>query len=228
MKRRVVRPLLAAAVMAALLAGCSKGGDSEIAKVRQNQSAGKIEAVARQAESPDTTVARVAVEALGHMGHEAVVPIQKALQDKRPEVRETAVVALAEADPLAQQAALAEAARTDEAAGVRASACVALGQVYAFDQMETLFTALEDPDRSVRARASAAITRMITRRYEVYIDGPADKRHDAVQKLRAIWPQLDKTVRLHQEILHSKKGAVPKAEKPPAPTRRENPAEFPG
>jgi HEAT repeat protein len=227
-KRRILRPILAAAAAAMLLAGCSKGGDSEIAKIRQNQHAGKIEAVAQQTESQDTTVARVAVEVLGHMGREAVAPIQKALQDKRPEIRGSAVVALAEADPVGQQAAVAEVARKDEAAGVRASACVALGEVYAFDQMETLFTALEDPDRTVRARAASAITRMITRRYELYIDGPADKRHQAVQNLRQAWPQLDKTVRLHQEILHGKKGDALKAEKPASPTRRENPPEFPG
>lgn len=227
MTRWGVQSVVAAVLAAALVAGCSKGGDTEIAKVRQNQKSGKTEAVAKQAQSEDTAVARVAVEVLGHMGREAVPYLQEAMKDKRPEIRETAAVALVEADPVDQQAAVAAVARTDEAASVRASACVALGQIYAFDQMETLFSALEDPDRSVRARASAAITRMVTRRYEVYIDGPPDKRHNAVQKLREVWPQLDKTVRMHQEILHGKKGAAKTAEKPPPPTRRENPPQFP-
>jgi HEAT repeat protein len=193
--KKHIAPLAAASVLAALLAGCSKGSDPEIVRVRELQSQGNTKAVALEAENSDMRVARVAVESLGHMGPDAIPHIQKALQDPRIEVREIAAIAYAEAAPQNEMATLSSVARTDPSPAVRATAVVALGQVYAFSEIDTLFAAIEDPDRAVRVRASAALARMIGRRYETYIDGTPEQRRQIVAALRQLWPTMERGVR---------------------------------
>jgi HEAT repeat protein len=93
--------------------------------------------------------------------------------------------------------AVAAAARTDPSVFVRATAVSVLGQVRAVNEMETLIAALDAPDRRVRVRASAAIERILGRRYEVYLDDPpgSDRRREAVENVRQIWAEEGQLVR---------------------------------
>ena len=196
----------AAVLAAALLAGCAKD-DPDIAPIRRYRERGDTEALARETENKKAKVAASAVEALGTLGSKALPHVQKALQDERPEVREAAAVAYARAAGRnVPVGSLAATARSDPSPDVRAAAVTGLGQVRAIDEIETLLAALEDEDRTVRLRASVAVARIIGRRYETYIDGTPEERHQAVNQLRAVWPTLAGPTR---EYLKSQQGAKP-------------------
>jgi HEAT repeat protein len=85
--------------------------------------------------------------------------------------------------------------REDPSPEVRAAAATALGGARAVDEMQTLLAALEDPDRTVRARANAAVARIIGRRYETYVDGTPEQRREAVERLRQAWPSMERDTR---------------------------------
>jgi len=185
---------LAAVLMAGLL-GCAKEPPKNS---HPEEMTGEL--------TPDETVptqnvdeARYTIETLGRRGSSAVPEIRsRYLKDPRSRVREMAIKTLgqiARKDPevLNDVAAIAT---SDPSPDGRAIAVTVLGQNRAIDQIEALFKALEDEDRTVRLRASRAVGSIIGRRYETYIDGPDDQRHAAVQRLRAkIWPLLESGTR---------------------------------
>jgi HEAT repeat protein len=145
---------------------------------------GNVEGLARETSAADVEVARRAAASLGYLGAEAVPHLEQALKDSRHEVREAAAVALgrtAAADPVSL---LGTAAREDPSANVRAAAVTALGKVRAVSEMDAILGALDDEDQTVRERASAAVTRILGRRYETYLDGSPKERHQAVEALR--------------------------------------------
>jgi HEAT repeat protein len=156
----------------------------DMERVESLRRQGNVEGLARETSAADVEVARRAASSLGYLGAEAVPHLEQALKDSRHEVREAAAVALgrtAAADPVSL---LGTAAREDPSANVRAAAVTALGEVRAVSEMDALLGALEDEDRTVRERASAAVTRILGRRYEVYLDGTPEERHQAVEALR--------------------------------------------
>lgn len=112
----------------------------------------------------DVVVARRSIQALGRMkkGAEPEM-IEAALADRRPEIREAAVVALGMRHRDGQSAAalrrvLADSSETPE---VRAAAAAELGSQRDWDAMPELVKALNDPSRIVRAAAFGAVQRNI-------------------------------------------------------------------
>jgi len=163
--------------------------DPDVARVEQYRSERNLEALAGEAANPQAEVATRAVLAMGSLGPAAVPHVERCIADARPEVREAAVVAWGQAAGDQRPEIVAAAARTDPSVVVRAAAVSVLGQVRAVNEMDTLIEALDDPDRMVRVRASAAIERILGRRYEVYLDDPpgSDRRREAVENVRQIW-----------------------------------------
>jgi HEAT repeat protein len=209
-------PLLVAA--AALSgAGCSSK-DAESSRIESYRSDRNVEGLAREAAGAKTDTSAAAVQALGTLGPTAIPRIQESLKDTRPEVRVAAALAYGQAVQVRTQAAppadqvrpLAEAVRTDPSPEVRAAAATALGHARAMDEMQTLFKALEDPDPMVRARASAAVTRITGRRYETYVDGTPEQRRAAVADIRQMWAADEKGTRSYYAQKYPAKGA-PKA-----------------
>jgi len=165
--------------------------DPDLARVEQHRREGNLEALAGEAENPRAEVATRAVRAMGSLGPAAVPHLERRIGDARPEVREAAVVAWGQAAGDLHPEVVAAAARTDPSVVVRAAAVSVLGQVRAVNEMDTLIEALDDPDRMVRVRASAAIERILGRRYEVYLDDPpgSERRRQAVENVRQIWAE---------------------------------------
>lgn len=206
MRRRYAQ-WAAVLLAAAALAGCGKE-DPERTRIQRFREKGDAKALAQETENERPEVAASAIEALGSLGAKGLPYVEKALQDKRPRVREAAAVAYARAATKDQPAlsGLATVARSDPSPDVRAAAVTGLGQAHAVDEMETLLSALEDEDRTVRVRAAAAVARIIGRRYETYVDGTPQQRHEAVGLLRAVWPNLAGPTRMY---LKSQQDAKP-------------------
>ena len=195
--------LLAAAAVALSAGGCSSG-DPDVARIEGYRRDGNVEALAQEAASPDTADARKAVRALGTLGPQALPRIDEAMRDNRIEVRQEAALAYGQAargEPAIRLGGLASVVREDPAPEVRAAAATALGGARAVDEMQTLLAALEDPDRTVRARANAAIARIIGRRYDTYVDGTPEQRREAVAKLRQAWPSMERDTRDYYRTL---------------------------
>ncbi len=157
-----------------------------------------IAALAADLASPDTEVARGAAQALPRSGAEALPHIRRALHDPRPEVREAAAIACGKLGSRSDAPLLAAVLAKDSSRRVRAAAASALGDVRAYDQMEALMMALEDPDVAVRARANAAIIRITGVDVGFGAWDPLMKRRHVVdENLRALWPRIEPTVRNH-------------------------------
>jgi len=156
---------------------------------------GDVAALGREVSNSDLKVAQRAVDALGVVGPKAVSEIEKAMGDDRPKVRAKAAIALASAGHRDRTALLAKAARDDPSADVRATAVSALGQVYAYNEMETLLAALEDGDVTVRRRAAEAICRITGVDFAFRADDPPEKRRKIIAIVRHLWPKMEPRVR---------------------------------
>ncbi|MCX5676859.1 MAG: HEAT repeat domain-containing protein [Planctomycetota bacterium] len=206
--------LLAAVAVTLSAAGCSSG-DPDSARIEGYRRDGNVESLAQEVLSSDTADARKAVQALGTIGPQALPRIDEALRDNRIEVRQEAALAYGQAARGEPVRRLASVVREDPSPEVRAAAATALGGARAVDEMQTLLAALEDPDRTVRARANAAIARIIGRRYETYIDGTPEQRREAVEKLRQAWPSMEQGMRDYYKTQRGA-GAQPKGGRPGA------------
>jgi len=164
--------------------------DPRAARIERYRREGNVGALAREVGDADVETARWAVQALGHLGKNAVKHVERALRDPRPRVREAAAAALGRLNDLSSAALLAETARNDKPANVRASAVSALGRMYAHEQMEALFDGMEDRSLTVRRRAYAAYYRITGVGLNFRADGPLPERRRAVEKLRDLWPRI--------------------------------------
>jgi HEAT repeat protein len=165
--------------------------DPVVERVERMRAAGDAGGLGRTVAEADAEEARLALAALGRMGSDAAAEIRSALADERPAVREMAALALGRAAARREAGRLADVAAEDESGTVRAAAVTALGDVKAYDQMETLIAALADPDEMVRRRAAAAIAQVTGITFPFNARKPDDPRHvQAVANLRRIWPKM--------------------------------------
>ncbi|MCX5682429.1 MAG: HEAT repeat domain-containing protein [Planctomycetota bacterium] len=215
-KAWLLAPLVAAAAVLSG-AGCNSK-DAEKARIESYRSEHNVEALAKEAASPKPETSQAAVQALGTLGPAAIPRIQESLKDTRSEVRVAAALAYGQAvqvrgqpiPPPDQIRPLAAAVQSDPSPEVRAAAVTALGHARALDEMPTIFKALEDPDPMVRARASATLARITGRRYETFVDGTPEQRHNAVIAIRQMLSADEKNTRTYYNQKYAAKGA-PKA-----------------
>ena len=200
MKRKgSLRAALAGAVLGAMLplglVGCGEP-ESEADRIRRLGREGKVDALAEKIKAADPETARLAVRCLAQAGEKAQPVVREAMDDPRAQVRaETALVYPRVAKRPEAQKRLGDLARRDPEARVRGSAVRALGQMRGLEQMETLLTALDDPDPLVRHLASEAVSRIMGQRYELNLNGPAEKRRQDIARLRKVWQRWKGTVR---------------------------------
>jgi len=188
-----------AAALVFLAAGCGGGEESTdpvIEEIVRLEKKGDVDALAEKTRDPEPRVSRLAVHSLARIGRKAKPVLDRAIRDERPEVRAEAVLVYPRVAKRSEAAEpLAQIARSDPQPQVRAAAVTALGQMRAFDKMDALFEALDDPDPLVRRRAAGAVSRILGRTYELYVDGPAEKRRQAIAELRKVWPELAPQIR---------------------------------
>jgi hypothetical protein len=175
------------ALAAACLVGCSEP-ETEIERIQDLEKSGKVDALAERAMEGDPKEARLAVRSLSRMGRQAEPALRQTMQKGRPVVRaEAALVYPMVAEREKAQETLTDHAHKDPEPHVRAAAVTALGHMRAIESMEALLSALNDPDPLVRRRAANAVERIMGRSYELHVNGPEEKRLEAIDGLRQDW-----------------------------------------
>jgi len=154
------------------------------ARIRKLERDGDTEGLGAEIANGDLRVARMALAALGRMATEAAVEqIVAATSDGRPHVRAAAAFTYASAlsrpeAPLLTDLLLDK----DEDPAVRATAASAIGRMLAYEEMESLLTAMvHDTELSVRSCAAQAVWTILYRKDERYRAGASKKeRHTVV------------------------------------------------
>ena len=158
--------------------------DARMEKLRRD---GDTETLSIEAQNSDIRTARRAVKTMGYLGPLGVKPIRTAMKDPRPGIRQEAAMAYARAADPKEAAPLAEVARTDKASVVRAAAVTGLGRTRAYEEMDTLFAAMNDEDITVRRRAAEAVVLFIGRRYPYEPNASSTQRLKSIAVIRQFW-----------------------------------------
>jgi len=187
--------------------------DPNFARIEKLQRDKDVSALAKEVSGADVEVAGRAVGALGRVGPESVPTIKRAMRDKRATVRQKAATSFSQVARPQDAAPLAEMAREDESPEVRAAAVSGLYHMRAFEQMESLLAAMNDPDIVVRRRAATGAVRIIGIGVDYKPGDPPAKRRAAIREMRAIWLEQEARVRRYwtairrmQEAEKNKKG----------------------
>ena len=153
------------------------------ARILELERKGDTEGLGAEVAGSELRVVRMALAALGRMATDpAVEQIEKAMSDGRPAVRSAAAFTYATARreakaPLLTDRLLDE----DEDPAVRATAASAIGRMIAYEEMESLLTAMvHDPELSVRSRAAEAVWTILGRKDGRYRAGAPKKERYAV------------------------------------------------
>ena len=178
--------------------------DPDAARIAVLQREKNITALAREVSNPNVEVARHAVAALGRIGAESMEQVKHALSDTRPRVRERAAATFAHVARREDAAPLAKLVREDASANVRAAAVSGLERMFAYEQMETILAAMEDPDVAVRRRAAVAARRFACVIVGYKADAPPHKRKAAVQRMRSEWLKHRDRARKYWEMILTK------------------------
>jgi len=163
--------------------------DQARAKTEALVRAKDVEGLVKEVRSPDEHAAKLAVSALGDLGEAARPAVQEALSDRRPAVREKAATSFAKVAPREQAVKLADMVKKDESPDVRAAAVTGLDCMFAFQEMDAIIDAMEDPDPVVRRRASKAATKFsgVTVQYNPHAS--LEECRQGAQRMREYWQQ---------------------------------------
>jgi HEAT repeat protein len=114
--------------------------------------------------------------------------LRKAARDPHPKVRAAAVTGIGRLGKDGDPESLMEALAKDPSPAVRAEAAVALGRIKHWDAGPLLIDALADPDSNVRARAGAALRRIMGVDFRYRANDP--QRDKVIRRIREWWPKF--------------------------------------
>lgn len=117
---------------------------------------------------------------------------QESLEAPTPDEQEVAAVRLAELGRPAREH-LQRVLSESQSPQVRAACIRALYAQWDYDSMPVFLDALDDESELVRARAGAAVERMMSVDFDYHHDDPPEKREAAVKRLREHWEQFRKS-----------------------------------
>lgn len=185
-----IAALLALAVGARLIFPGSELADQQdpvVKKVGELAAAKDVAGLAEQVSGKNGRAAEMAVLAMGKLGKAARSHIERAMTDSRPGVREKAATAFSQVAVRQDADKLAEMVQTDKSADVRAAAVSGLRRMQAFQEMEAVLRAMEDPDPIVRRRASQAATKFagVTVQYDP--EGTPEQYRQGARRMREYW-----------------------------------------
>jgi hypothetical protein len=183
------------------------------AHMEQLRTEGNVEALESEVQSKDVKRAKRAVETLGYLGRSSIekrdVSIKKIRvtmkNDSRPEIRQAAVIAYAKVmektSPKKQDPApLGNIARTDKSKDVRICTITALGNMGAYEELETLLQAMNDDDLTIRRRAAEAVVLVIRRRYTFHPNASPKQRLKEIDRIRHFWKfYQDNVTKFHND-----------------------------
>jgi crotonobetainyl-CoA:carnitine CoA-transferase CaiB-like acyl-CoA transferase len=161
--------------------------DQARVKAEQLVRAKDVEGLCKQVQSPDEHAAKLAVSALGDLGEAARSAVEQALVDRRPAVREKAATSFAKVATREQAVKLANIVKKDESPDVRAAAVAGLDRMFAFQEMDAIIDAMEDPDPAVRQRASKAAIKFSGVTVQYYPDASLEECRQGAQRMRQYW-----------------------------------------
>jgi len=159
---------------------------SDLAKRGRDEDVERIEQVTTHT---DTMVATEAVRSLGSMRRpKAVQALSRvAAEEKRCEVRETAVIELGRQREEPSLGMLEQILQRDPDPRVRAAAASSLSRLRAWDSVPLLMDVAEkDPDLMVQGRALAAVETMIGLKFGYESAAPPEERRKAIARMRVI------------------------------------------
>jgi HEAT repeat protein len=158
----------------------------ELAKRGTDEAVAKIDLATTHA---DSMVATEAIRSLGSMHRpKAVEALRRvASEEKRPDVREAAVLELGRQTRDQQIALLEGVLQRDPQPRVRAAAASSLARLNAWGSIPLLLDVAErDPDVLVQSRAVAAVETMIGMRFGYDTAAPAEQRQKVLTRMRSI------------------------------------------
>jgi HEAT repeat protein len=161
--------------------------DHARAKAEQLARAKDVEGLVKEVQGSDEHAAKLAVSALGDLGEAARLAVERALADRRPGVREKAATSFAKVATREQAGKLVALVKKDESANVRAAAVASLDRMLAFQEMDAIIDAMEDPDPAVRRRASKAATKFSGVTVQYYPDASLEECRQGAQRMRQYW-----------------------------------------
>ena len=194
MRPRLLILICATVVLAVVVVwqwtGGSDGAGAAFRRIEKLANNGDQTALAREVSVKDVKAACRAVRAMGRVGPKALGGIQVAMKDKRPAVRQAAVIAVSQAGGETETPTLSAVVATDESPAVRAAAALSLGRMRAYTERETLLSALADDDENVRRRANAAIEEIIGAGVSFKASDLPENRRQKIAELRALWNKM--------------------------------------
>ena len=118
----------------------------------------------------------------------AVQALQRVVaEEKRPDIREAAVLELGRQTCDQQVRLLEEVLQRDPEPRVRAAAASSLARLKAWDTLPLLMDVAEkDPDLMVQSRAVAAVETMISLKFGYDVHAPPEQREKALARMRGI------------------------------------------
>jgi hypothetical protein len=191
--------LLAALAGAILAAGCSEDPARKVQSAEQAtrleglrdlaaaNTEGSFAAAAQAIGHQDVMTAQAAVRAVALMPRRgaAAVLARVATEDRRPEVREEAALALSYCPGPQAVQVLREVVRKDAAAPVRAAAAIGMGRVGSLADVEFLLGVGDsDPDCVVQYQAVGALERILGIGFTFEPNLPEDQRRLTLEKVR--------------------------------------------
>jgi HEAT repeat protein len=187
------------ALAAVVAAGCSESSAEKVQSSDQNKrleglrelskerSEAALSAARAAIAHQDTTTAQAAVRAMGRMASdEAPAVLEKVVrEDRRPEVRSEAALAISGARGPDLVATLRKVIQTDPSPQVRAAAAISLGRLGSLDDTEFLLdAAARDADPEVQRQAVGALQRILGIGFTFDARAPEDVRRLTLDRIR--------------------------------------------
>ena len=189
--------VLAAAVSVG--SGCSESSSEKVQsadqakrveglrELSQERSGAALDVVKGAIGHEDAVTARAAVRAAGRMaGEESRAALEKTVRDdRRPEVRREAALALSGSRGPSLVASLRKVIETDPSPQVRAGAAISLGRVGGLDDVEFLVgVAQQDTDIEVQRQAVGALQRILGIGFTFDTSAPPEVRRLTLDRIR--------------------------------------------
>jgi HEAT repeat protein len=168
--------------------GEGKETDPGLARIQKLESKKDVPGLTAAIGDPDPKVGARAATVLARVaGKQAQAALQQAMKDSRPEIRVAATEAYGDVGDRNQVGVINELMTGDSSPSVRVAACLAAGRLYAWNCVEPLVKALDDPDKNVRQAASMGMQKILglkTPNYQAGADAASRKKAIAeIQKM---------------------------------------------
>lgn len=184
--------------------------DADLIPVVTAEKAGDVESLRQAAASGNATVAARAIAGLAAVGGtQARSDVERALTDRRPELRHAAAAEFSRVTDRHNVAPLNKALASDGNPMVRAAAARSLGELRSWNGLDRLLASMDDPDPFVRRAASDAVQNILGLRFQFDPHGQEQDRRRVIAQVRAELPRLRPAYEAYMRKLESAQESTP-------------------